>query len=605
MDQQSRTGFLHAESHLYAVLNLPKEASQAEINERHRSLSLIFHPDKQTDPTLKEAATKEFLEVQKAYQVLSDPFLRQVYDTLGPEGLSMKWPPALRSRTREEIQKILDESRLELTKHHLRQSIIPRGKYTCSLDATPLFSPRINGLRGHWITRMRDRIHDMTAISQSLVYAAEKKISAKTSVTLETHSNVGLRKDSIRFLGSIRHQFSPRLSTLTTFGFSHPHISRIEATYEDPDNTLDFKTIFSPFYLNSPPPVTLSFSRRLFRSKPQRGKISLHIAPQPSISLFLLSPPTLRLKDDDGSTPQLGPPTTLGLKYVAFQRNVGVMFDTIFPRVFAEAAITLLELSTRLEATVQFGFKGMFCSLGAHWSNERSEVSSTMVLNATSLLLQIDCKYLEQQLSLPIILATESSPTLVLGTFIVPSTLALLGYHFFVIPRRRALRKAHIQAARKAFEEDYESRRQRNAVESLLKDVARKQMRQEADCDGLIIQEATYGPAETELEDLDEGLWLDVTIPVQTLVRKSQLHISGGDSKTALQGFSDPAPFASKSLRIRYLFRGRQHYAEIPDYMPVVLPLAEHQVTTNEQNGRTGPYAYTLNKIDNISSSDG
>lgn len=55
---------------------------------------------------------------------------------------------------------------------------------------------------------------------------------------------------------------------------------------------------------------------------------------------------------------------------------------------------------------------------------------------------------------------------------------------------------------------------------------------------GLIIQEATYGPAETELEDLDEGLWLDVTIPVQALVRKSQLHISGGDSKVGEETFS-------------------------------------------------------------------
>jgi len=53
-----------------AVLNVSKYASQGEINERHRSLSLIFHPDRQTDPELKETATKEFLEIQKAYQGL-------------------------------------------------------------------------------------------------------------------------------------------------------------------------------------------------------------------------------------------------------------------------------------------------------------------------------------------------------------------------------------------------------------------------------------------------------------------------------------------------------------------------------------------------------
>ena len=53
-----------------AVLNVPRDASQAEINERHRALSLILHPDKLhgEPPEVKEVATNEFLEVQKSYQ---------------------------------------------------------------------------------------------------------------------------------------------------------------------------------------------------------------------------------------------------------------------------------------------------------------------------------------------------------------------------------------------------------------------------------------------------------------------------------------------------------------------------------------------------------
>ena len=108
---------------------------------------------------------------------------------------------------------------------------------------------------------------------------------------------------------------------------------------------------------------------------------------------------------------------------------------------------------------------------------------------------------------------------------------------------------------------------------------------------GLIIQDATYGAS--EIDGDASGFFVDVTIPLQALVINSQLHIPGGHTKVmlsgfpsafeadhrdirqaALQGFSDPAPFASKYLRIRYLFRCRVHYAEIPDYLPVVLPLA-------------------------------
>lgn len=101
-----------------------------------------------------------------------------------------------------------------------------------------------------------------------------------------------------------------------------------------------------------------------------------------------------------------------------------------------------------------------------------------------------------------------------------------------------------------------------------------------------------YGAAEAD--EAARNLSLNVTTPVQALVRNSQLYIPCGSKvsdrnfdhpilipflirtfcQSVLQGFSDPAPFTSKSLRVRYLFRGRVHYADIPDNVPVVLPLA-------------------------------
>lgn len=46
---------------------------------------------------------------------------------------------------------------------------------------------------------------------------------------------------------------------------------------------------------------------------------------------------------------------------------------------------------------------------------------------------------------------------------------------------------------------------------------------------GLIVQEATYGAAETDKDD--PFITLDVTTQLQALVRNSQLHIPGGDSR--------------------------------------------------------------------------
>ncbi|KAH9926751.1 uncharacterized protein B0H18DRAFT_332002 [Fomitopsis serialis] len=73
----------------YTSLNFPKHGSQPSkdclrprIRERYRQLSVLFHPDKHQDETAKATATKRFLEIQKAYQVLSDPISRRAYDLL-------------------------------------------------------------------------------------------------------------------------------------------------------------------------------------------------------------------------------------------------------------------------------------------------------------------------------------------------------------------------------------------------------------------------------------------------------------------------------------------------------------------------------------------
>lgn len=127
-------------SFYYFVLNLSKSASSAEINERHRSLSLVFHPDKQRDDESKEAATKKFLEIQKAYQVLSDPFSRVVYDILGERGLSVRWSPDFRTKSPEDIRRILLQTRDEMDFEEFKGKVAFRGMTTCLVDASSLFN---------------------------------------------------------------------------------------------------------------------------------------------------------------------------------------------------------------------------------------------------------------------------------------------------------------------------------------------------------------------------------------------------------------------------------------------------------------------------------
>jgi|SRR5581483_302509 DnaJ-class molecular chaperone len=69
----------------YDILGISKSATPDEIKKAYRKLALEWHPDKHT--TDKEVAEKKFKEINEAYQVLSNPQKRQVYDAGGnPNG---------------------------------------------------------------------------------------------------------------------------------------------------------------------------------------------------------------------------------------------------------------------------------------------------------------------------------------------------------------------------------------------------------------------------------------------------------------------------------------------------------------------------------------
>ena len=71
----------------YAVLGLPRSPppSDAQIRSAFRLLSPSFHPDKH--PRALMQARETFGKVEDAYDVLTDPQKRIVYDLLGREGL--------------------------------------------------------------------------------------------------------------------------------------------------------------------------------------------------------------------------------------------------------------------------------------------------------------------------------------------------------------------------------------------------------------------------------------------------------------------------------------------------------------------------------------
>ncbi|KAM3841422.1 dnaJ homolog subfamily B member 6-like [Vipera latastei] len=74
----------------YEVLGVSRTASADDIKKAYRQLALKVHPDK--NPGNQEAAEKKFVEISKAYEVLSDTKKRDAYDQCSKKKLNEKKP---------------------------------------------------------------------------------------------------------------------------------------------------------------------------------------------------------------------------------------------------------------------------------------------------------------------------------------------------------------------------------------------------------------------------------------------------------------------------------------------------------------------------------
>uniref|UniRef100_A0A3Q4GMN4 Zgc:122979 n=1 Tax=Neolamprologus brichardi TaxID=32507 RepID=A0A3Q4GMN4_NEOBR len=67
----------------YKVLGVSPESNEDEIKKAYRKMALKFHPDKNSDADAED----RFKEIAEAYEILTDPKKRSIYDQFGEEGL--------------------------------------------------------------------------------------------------------------------------------------------------------------------------------------------------------------------------------------------------------------------------------------------------------------------------------------------------------------------------------------------------------------------------------------------------------------------------------------------------------------------------------------
>eukprot|EP00127_Corallochytrium_limacisporum_P004608 Clim_evm22s169 gene=Clim_evmTU22s169 len=152
-----------------------------------------------------------------------------------------------------------------------------------------------------------------------------------------------------------------------------------------------------------------------------------------------------------------------------------------------------------------------------------------------------------------------------------------------VLDSEMAAHEAESAEAQEAKAKRRQERQQRKEVE---RELRRQRLREQRQAQGInegvpdnldinLDSAPEYGEDDDDDDDDEDATMIDVTIPLQAMVEKSQLRLQD-TSKRHLLGFYNPCPGEDPVLIIRYSFRGKMHEVTLKDTEAVALPKKSH-----------------------------
>ncbi|KAK1411138.1 hypothetical protein QVD17_37682 [Tagetes erecta] len=100
----AETMVMMEELSFYELLGIPETVTDVEIKQAYRQLARKYHPDV-SPPGRVEEYTQRFILVQEAYETLSDPDLRALYDRDMALGIHFAFSSRNQFRNQEKMEK--------------------------------------------------------------------------------------------------------------------------------------------------------------------------------------------------------------------------------------------------------------------------------------------------------------------------------------------------------------------------------------------------------------------------------------------------------------------------------------------------------------------
>ncbi|XP_076270710.1 dnaJ homolog subfamily C member 11 isoform X2 [Rhynchophorus ferrugineus] len=543
-----------SEEDFYSFLNVSKDASKDEINNAYRRLSRMYHPDKHLDPTLKAKAEILFNKVKRAYEVLSDPHRRAIYDSLGTKGLETEgWEIVQRTKTPAEIRAEYEQLAEERAERQKRQATNPTGNVTIAINATDLFNP-YDELDDEYYSLL-GKLPAIEVSSMQFSQSVDFPLTQKDTCTLsgQLHTQNGTGGGGVNL--SWKHLYS------------HKGWAEVEMT------------------AGSGPAVSLKAFRTLTKRFFWNGGAILQFTPE-GIRPGVMS--TLAMQIDKHS-----------VGYISWHGGIRSLFSTQIirdtetnrynfsiqvglPHSFVQLQYTrkILSQDLKLRLSAKIGTFGGVLEYGLEKKvSKHSNLAFYVVCGIPSgVKLKIRLTRANQIYTFPIHLCEEVMPSPVFYATIVPLITYLIVKKGFVEPFIKEEQSKKLEKQKQNnFNKLLEKRKEAMAAQELMQATYNRITEEESKKKGLIIIKAIYGKILGESGDGEiSSDILDVTVPVQCLVKDSKLTIHE-HSKSELPGFFDPALGEEKMLHIIYNYHDQPHEVTLKDNELVRLPKTAHR----------------------------
>ncbi|KAL3994706.1 hypothetical protein ACH3XW_22800 [Acanthocheilonema viteae] len=531
----------------YAILNVAKDATVDEINKSYRQKCLIFHPDRHPDLAEKKEAENFFLKLRKAYETLSDPKLRTIYDTVGQQGLELHgWELIPKSDNAENIRREYEFLKRLRETEIMLQRVHPSSLFVCKTSLTGVFAANPELRCPPQVTGM--------SLSQNV----ECAMTAKDKVGLNGRVKMNNGKGDGAFMLHWKRVISSSclLEFSTTFAPDSILLGckYAKSIYLKNAIVIQPSVQYFPLYSAINPGCTFILSRNLHPC--WQGSVIYHCGLQSYLTTSLIH------------TELNMPKFFINLTISPANSNVRIVYTK-----------RSVEQDSFTETSCIFSLMGIMPAVAFERRLSRySRIGCNLSFAFPSCLLQAKFR-LKTGASVYDyqFLLCDSEEDLARSTLYgviapIAAFYLLKGVFRHVYERFMSLFEDHSEER----QVDAIKREEASNVVDLMRRTAERIAKEEEQKHGLIIVEAKYGQMVGEGHNalsyplLGDRI-VDVTIPLQAMVNDSQLRIYSG--KSQLPGFYDPCPTESKMLRIVYKYRDRMHSVSVPDEVALHIPM--------------------------------